>query len=122
MIVVVQYVCDIVLFQLNGGHRDQPGLPHSLATRRNSDLMTSTIAERDGRWHVVIEGTDSQPVHKSFGSYGRAKAWQTRHQAARLRYAPEASAPNPFVDTLGDLLNRYNREVSSQKRGAKAEA
>ena len=84
--------------------------------------MTSTIAERDGRWHVAIEGPEGQPVHKSFGSYGRAKAWQTRHQAARLRYAPEASAPNPFVDTLGDLLNRYNREVSSQKRGAKAEA
>src|SRR3546814_18743880 len=75
--------------------------------------MTSTIAERDGRWHVVIEGTDSQPVHKSFGSYGRAKAWQTRHPAARLRYAPEASAPNPFVDPLGDLLTRYHREVSS---------
>lgn len=83
--------------------------------------MSSTIIERDGRWYVAIEGPDGQPVHKSFGSYGRAKAWQTRHEAARQRYTCEAEAPNPFTATLGDLLGRYNREVASQKRGAKAE-
>ncbi|MET3712605.1 integrase [Sphingomonas trueperi] len=58
---------------------------------------------------------------KSFTSESRAKAWMTMRQGALSRYGPLEHASDPYVDTLGDLLERYGRDVSSQKRGATVE-
>ena len=81
------------------------------------------IIERDGRWHVTVAGAASSLTEKSFSTPGRAKAWATRYEAAIDRYGPSASrmSGDPLTTSLGDLLERYNREVSSRKRGAKSE-
>lgn len=81
----------------------------------------TNIVERDGRWHVTLEGPNGRPVSKSFATYGRAQAWRSKNAAAKARYAAPETAPDPFTDTLGELLERYGREVSSLKRGAKEE-
>ncbi len=76
----------------------------------------------DGRWLVEFHSESGAVSSKSFASEGRAKAWVTLRQAALVRYASPEQVPDPYADTLGDLLERYDREVSSKKRGASAEA
>lgn len=76
-----------------------------------------TISEIDGRWRVEISGTTTC---KSFATYGRAQAWLSRYEAAQARKAAEG-APDASQATLGDLLRRYAREVSTLKRGASVE-
>jgi len=81
------------------------------------------ITESDGRWIVTILEDGTNAIEKSFASHGRAKAWATRCEAARLRYsANDIRTSDPYSTTLGDLLLRYGREVSTLKKGAKHEA
>lgn len=82
-----------------------------------------SISERGGRWYAMVFDGSEKPSTKSFSTWGRAKAWVSRCEAARLRYAPQTVDEETVQNTtLGDIVLRYGREVSSLKRGAKAEA
>lgn len=71
---------------------------------------------------TIVEG-EGKGTSKSFATYGRAKAYASRLEAARRRYAPEGpNALTIYNTTLGEIVTRYGREVSSAKRGAKVEA
>lgn len=81
------------------------------------------VTERDGRWFVTVAGPGGRALEKSFASRGRAEAWASRYETAQRRYGGtnEGSAPDPFSTSLGELLDRYSREISFMKKGAKAE-
>ncbi len=80
------------------------------------------IFERDGRWHVELEAPDGSRLTKDFQTQGRARAWESRRQSAQAHYSSEElGAPNPFTMTLDEALERYGKEVSAHKRGAKVE-
>jgi integrase len=81
------------------------------------------VEQPDKRWRVEVVGIDDKPVHKTFSTYGRAKAWESRHRNAIERYGlkPQANVTAAEV-TLGELIKRYRREVTPRKRSAESEA
>ena len=81
-----------------------------------------SIYEKDGRWFVVVEGGNGNPIQKSFASFGRAKAWETRRAANshKLKEKPELLM-DPNQVTLEELLERYSREITPAKKGRDAE-
>lgn len=86
------------------------------------DLNAPHFEQRDGQWHAVIPGQDGKPESRSFATLNRAKAWASKTAAARKRYAGTGEVvPSVYTTTLGDVLMRYKREVSPQKKGAKPE-
>jgi integrase len=80
------------------------------------------ITKRDGRWHATVQETSGEVHRKSFASEGRAKAWVSRFEAAMARLAaPKKKNATIYNTTLGALLERYHREVTPEKKGARAE-
>lgn len=81
------------------------------------------ITKRDGRWIASVQDEAGAVHRKSFAAERRAKAWVSRFEAARARVAsPEEAEGTIFDTTLGDILKRYGREVTPQKKGASSES
>lgn len=77
--------------------------------------MASISRMKNGKFRAQVY-RDGVRKSKVFGTRKEAKAWAAR-QEYLLENAPEIKSRLPF----GDLLDKYGREVSSQKRGARPE-
>lgn len=90
---------------------------------QDTQKLRFIITASDGRWCARFVSDSGDVVEKSFTTRNRAQAWVSRCEAARRRYVPEGpDAPSIFNTTLGDIVRRYGREVTPQKRGARTEA
>lgn len=78
----------------------------------------ATIRKLRGRWQAQVRRRGMKPRAKSFDSKLEAEKWARDLKAQVDRFG---SAPDTKIlesRTLGDLLERYQREVSPTKRGS----
>ena len=81
----------------------------------------ATIRRLRGRWQAQVRRKGMKPRARSFDSNTEAERWARDLEAEvdRTGLLPDTRVADSM--TLGDVLRRYQREVTSQKRGASAE-
>lgn len=81
----------------------------------------ATLTKRGNRWTAQIRKAGFPSQSRTFSNRSEAKAWASQEEA-RLDRGEEVFDRSILQSvTLGELLKRYQAEVSSQKRGAEAE-
>ncbi len=78
----------------------------------------ATIRKLRGRWQAQVRRRGTKPRAKSFDSKLEAEKWARDLEAQVDRFG---SAPDTKIlesTTLGELMERYQREVSPTKRGS----
>lgn len=78
-------------------------------------IMASYRKLPSGKWRAEVF-RQGQRRSKSFASKSAARAW-----AARQEYEIENAEELASMQTLGEVMDRYAREVSANKRGARPE-
>lgn len=78
----------------------------------------ATIRKLRGRWQAQVRRRGLKPRCKSFDSKSDAEKWARDLEAQVDRFGAAPDTRLLDVTTLGDLLERYQREVSPTKRGA----
>lgn len=80
----------------------------------------ATIRKREGKWQALVRRNGSRQVAKTFVSRKSAEQW-ARQMEIRL----ESGVPFHIVDipfqSFADVVRRYEKEVSRQKRGYSVE-
>ncbi|GGB03551.1 integrase [Brucella endophytica] len=78
----------------------------------------ATIRKLRGRWQAQVRRRGMKPRCKSFDTKQEAEKWarDLESQVDKFGAAPDTKILE--TTTLGDLLERYQREVSPMKRGA----
>ncbi|MET3602142.1 site-specific integrase [Martelella mangrovi] len=78
----------------------------------------ATIRKLRGRWQAQVRRRGLKPRCKSFDSKTDAEKWARDLEAQIDRFGAAPDTRLLEVTTFGDLLERYQREVSPTKRGA----
>lgn len=78
----------------------------------------ATIRKLRGRWQAQVRRRGMKPRAKSFDSKADAEKWarDLETQVDRFGMAPDTKILE--TTTLGQLLERYQKEITPQKRGA----
>lgn len=80
----------------------------------------ATIRQRGSKWQARIRVQGAASIEKSFSNRADAEAWAKVTEADMIRGLFIKRTDEQT--TLGDLIDRYRREVSSTKRGRDAES
>lgn len=81
----------------------------------------ATIRKRGGAWQVQVRRTGYAPQSKTFASKADAQAWAREKEVAIDRGEAPTARQRLRSQSLLDLLDRYEREITSKKRGADRE-
>lgn len=81
----------------------------------------ATIRKLRGRWQAQVRRRGMKPRCKSFDTKLEAEKWARDLEAQVDRFGMAPDTKILESTTLGDLLERYQREVSPMKRGAAQE-
>ena len=76
------------------------------------------IRKRSGKYHAQIRKTGYQPLTKTFSSLTTAKRWASATEADMER---SLHVVIPDNTTIGELLDRYEEEVSPQHKSHQVE-
>lgn len=79
----------------------------------------ATIRKRGGRYQVQVRRKGQRPVSKSFLLRADALAWARNAESQADR--GELATMQSGLQTVGDLLRRYETEIASKKRAYSAE-
>ncbi|WP_363347265.1 site-specific integrase [Methylocystis echinoides] len=79
----------------------------------------ATFRKRGDKWQAQVRLKDQAPISRSFDRKSDAEAWAKRTEVA-LQCQPKRETSIAKL-TLFDLLDRYEREVTPNKRGHSAE-
>jgi integrase len=81
----------------------------------------ANIRRRGGRWQAQVRRIGSRPISRTFAYYKDAESW-ARDQERRCDLGHHPVGPETREDiTVGDLLERYMREVTPRKKTAENE-
>ncbi|MHB8551849.1 MAG: site-specific integrase, partial [Acidiferrobacterales bacterium] len=85
----------------------------------------ATIVKRPGpggrpAWQALIRRRGYRQQTRTFDSKAEAQAW-ARNLENEMDRGVFVSRDEAEATTLGDLLDRYEREISAEKRGAQIE-
>ena len=75
----------------------------------------ATIRTKNGNWHVEIRRSFHKPIYKSFKTKQDAQRWAYRTERL-IEIGQYKDLTEANKTTLKQLLERYEREVSSKKR------
>ncbi|PYE88053.1 site-specific integrase [Phyllobacterium leguminum] len=78
----------------------------------------ATIRKLRGRWQAQVRRRGMKPRCKSFDIKQEAEKWARDLEAQVDKFGAAPDTKILETTTLGDLLERYQREVSPMKRGA----
>ncbi|MCE4543250.1 MULTISPECIES: hypothetical protein [unclassified Caballeronia] len=82
----------------------------------------ATIRQRNDRWQAIVKRQGYPAQSKTFGLKKDAEKW-ARLQERLMDAGHWIDGPqDQQMTTLGELLDRYSKEVSSGKRGSRAES
>jgi integrase len=81
----------------------------------------ATIRQRNDRWQAIVKRAGYPTQSKTFILKKDAEKW-ARLQERLFDTGQWIDSPRDRQTTLGELLNRYAKEVSSGKRGSRAES
>lgn len=79
----------------------------------------ATIRKRGDKWQVQVRRKGARPVSKSFLTRKDAEVWSRQCEAAIDLGRPIEATPSNYK--LGDLLDRYQREITDEKKGKEVE-
>jgi len=75
----------------------------------------ATIVKKRGKWFVQIRRSFHKPIYKTFVSKQDAQRW-SRETERVIEVGQYVDLSEANKTSLKDLLQRYEREVSSKKR------
>ena len=80
----------------------------------------ASFEKRSGNWRAIVQREGHGRITKTCDTKAQAQAWASgiENEIARGVFVSRTEAENT---TLGDLLNRYEREIASAKKGAQIE-
>jgi integrase len=78
----------------------------------------ATIRKLRGRWQAQVRRRGTKPRAKSFDSKAEAEKWARDLEAQVDRFGTAPDTKILETTTLGELLERYQKEITPQKRGA----
>ena len=81
----------------------------------------ATIRKRNDKWNVQIRRRGFPAISKSFVMKGDAQSWARKTEAELDRGEMPQEAATSSLATFGDLLEKYEAEVTPRKRGARFE-
>lgn len=81
----------------------------------------AAIRKRGSRWEAQVRRKGYTPLTKTFDSHADASAWARDQERAIDRAELPTNSRELRSYTVSDLLERYEREITVQKRGADQE-
>ncbi|MCA6105205.1 hypothetical protein [Bradyrhizobium australafricanum] len=81
----------------------------------------ATIRQRGAKWQVQVRRSGAPPLSKSFLKRKDAEAWARDMEVRADRSDLPADTSILKTLRLSDLIDRYCKEVTPQKRGARVE-
>lgn len=82
----------------------------------------ATIRKRGDRWQVQIRRQGHPPITRSFSTKADGESWARQTEAQLERSALPLDLRSLDRSSFGDLLRRYEAEITARKRGARFEA
>lgn len=80
-----------------------------------------TIRKRSGRWQAQVRLKDKPVLTKTFERYQEAVAWAAQIEKELRGCRTNSEGLHPSRTTLGDLIDRYKREITPAKRSSAIE-
>jgi len=81
----------------------------------------ATFRKRSGKWNVRIQRRGYPDISKTFSTQADAKAWAKRIEV-EIDLGGFIDRTEAECNTLGDILERYKREISPGKKAGSIEA
>ncbi|WP_051244529.1 site-specific integrase [Thalassobaculum salexigens] len=81
-----------------------------------------TIRKRNRRWQAQVRVANKAPITKTFDRYQDAVAWAAETEKNVRRSLANDTGIRVAQTTLGDLIDRYQREITPAKRSSEVEA
>jgi integrase len=75
-----------------------------------------TIRRRGSAWQVQIRRIGHNPLSRSFSQRDEAQRWMRATEASLDLIGPSDQEPKDAPPTIGELLERYEREITPGKR------
>lgn len=75
-----------------------------------------TIRRRGSAWQVQIRRIGHNPISRSFSHKDEAQRWMRATEASLDLVVPSGHEPKVAFPTIGELLERYEREITPGKR------
>ena len=80
-----------------------------------------TIRKRAGRWQAQVRLKDKPALTKTFDRYQEAVSWAAQIEKDLRGRRTNSEGLHPSRTTLGDLIDRYKREITPAKRSSDIE-
>ena len=77
----------------------------------------ASFTKRNGRWRARVRRSDLPPITKSFPTKASALKWSQRVESDPEKFLTEQLPEAHLLMTMGDLLRKYEKEVTTQKKG-----
>ncbi len=81
----------------------------------------ASFTKRNGRWRARVRRSGLPPITKSFSTKASALQWTQRVESDPERFLTTPISENQQLGTVGDLIRKYEREVTPQKKGSDKE-
>ena len=81
----------------------------------------AAIRKRNDKWNVQIRRRGFPAISKSFALKGDAQSWARKAEAELDRGEIPQAATAFALNTFGELLKKYETDVTPRKRGARFE-
>ena len=77
----------------------------------------ASFTKRNGRWRARVRRSCLPPITKSFPTKASALQWSQRVESDPEKFLAEQLPKDHQLMTVGDLVRKYEKEVTPQKKG-----
>ena len=77
----------------------------------------ASFTKRNGRWRARVRRSGLPPITKSFPTKASALQWSQRVESDPEKFLAEQLPKDHQLMTVGDLVRKYEKEVTPQKKG-----
>ena len=81
----------------------------------------ASFLKRNGRWSARVRRSGLPPITKSFPTKASALKWTQRVESDAESFLTAPLSDNQELRTVGDLIRKYNGEITPQKKGSDKE-
>ena len=81
----------------------------------------ASFIRRNGRWTARVRKTGFRETTQTFDSKASALKWSQRVESEPERFLSEQLSGDHHLETFGDLIRKYKKEITPQKKGQNPE-
>ena len=81
----------------------------------------ASFIKRNGRWTARVRKTGFRETTQTFDSKASALKWSQRVESEPERFLSEQLSGDHHLETFGDLIRKYKKEITPQKKGQNPE-